>query len=75
MRIYTNNNLGFRELIRLTNFINLMIENYPNDCLDCSFNYDLQADEPYMYRNDNGSCFFASDYDIAFDASNNAEFI
>ena len=67
-------NLGFRETIRLIQFINAMIDDNPTDCIESTFEYDLNYDEPII-RMENGEFFLASDYNYAFDAYNNIETI
>lgn len=69
--------LGFREIKRLISFIELMIKDYPADCIDCIFDYDLHRDEPFILREGLvlNTVFYASDYDIAFNVSNEAEYI
>ena len=76
MKIITtkNTDLGFRELGRLTSFVQLMITNFPNDCCNATFVYDFNQDEPCIIT-ENEEKFFASDYDIGFDYNYNAEFI
>lgn len=66
-------NLGFRELTRLISFIKLMMDNYPDELKDCIIRYSFMNDEPEIARTPES--LFASDFDIAFDAHNNAEFI
>ena len=65
----TASNLGFREIHRLTQFIEYMIEHHFSDCCDCIFSYLLKADEPVLVNK--AGIFYASDYDVAFDVHNN----
>ena len=61
--------LGFRELIRLSEFIILVTEEHPTTCLDATFCYNLYADEPVI-KTDSGNIFYASDFDYAFTEDN-----
>ena len=67
-------NLGFRETCRLCSFIQLLIEDRPNDCIDSEFGYDLRYDEPYILINP-FTQLYATDYDIAFTSDNIASYV
>ena len=63
---------GFRELIRLSNFIKWMIDNHPEDAICANFTYDMHYDEPCYYFYPEYEMFYSRDYNLGFDLSGNA---
>ena len=70
MYIYAEN-LGFKELTRLTQFMNYMMENHPEEIADVTFSYDYHYDEPcYSFG---FSTIYATDQNVGFNAHNEIE--
>lgn len=67
MKIITEE-LGYRDMRRLISFIDIMLMEHFQDCMEAEFGYDLHQDEPYVIipTDIDYLTFWASDYDYAF---------